>query len=134
MTQPQGFRWLWLPTRLAVYSRDDWRCCACGLEATWEPTRKWSWKSCRSDALSVDHVVPRARGGTNAPENLLTLCVGCNAEKKDRELAAWRPDLVAVVREQIARGIDRQLGRWLAALLDVKWAERERTRCRREAA
>lgn len=29
----------------------------------------------------VDHIVPRAEGGTNDPANLVTLCVACHREK-----------------------------------------------------
>jgi 5-methylcytosine-specific restriction endonuclease McrA len=34
-------------------------------------------------ALEVDHVVPRANGGTNDIENLAAACVECNAGKSD---------------------------------------------------
>lgn len=33
--------------------------------------------------LTVDHVIPLGRGGTNAPENLTVLCDVCNTEKSD---------------------------------------------------
>ena len=35
----------------------------------------------RRPPLDVDHVVPRAEGGTNEPGNLETLCCACHGEK-----------------------------------------------------
>jgi len=34
-----------------------------------------------SDDLTVDHVVPKARGGGDHPSNLAVLCRGCNSSK-----------------------------------------------------
>jgi hypothetical protein len=36
------------------------------------------------DRLTVDHVVPLARGGTNDPTNLQVLCLSCNTRKGAR--------------------------------------------------
>lgn len=34
--------------------------------------------------LTMDHVIPLARGGTSAKSNLVPACLGCNREKKLR--------------------------------------------------
>lgn len=34
--------------------------------------------------LTVDHIVPKAAGGTNDPDNLQVLCRGCNSRKHNR--------------------------------------------------
>jgi len=42
--------------------------------------------------LTVDHLIPRARGGTNASENRVPCCPRCNTLKGDRtddEFIAW---------------------------------------------
>jgi hypothetical protein len=44
--------------RRAVLERDGHRCTVCGC----------------GGSLDVHHIVPRSRGGTNAPSNLVTLC------------------------------------------------------------
>lgn len=48
-----------------VYERDEWRCRFCGTE----------------ERLSIDHIVPLSRGGTNDLDNLQTLCRSCNSKK-----------------------------------------------------
>lgn len=37
-----------------------------------------------TEDLTIDHIVPRVRGGTNDPENLQVLCRSCNSKKGDR--------------------------------------------------
>lgn len=40
---------------------------------------------CRSaEDLTLDHVIPRSRGGQNTWENLVTCCKKCNAKKDNR--------------------------------------------------
>lgn len=36
----------------------------------------------RSKRLTVDHITPRARGGTNTLDNLGVLCLSCNSRKR----------------------------------------------------
>lgn len=53
---------------LEVFARNDYRCVRCGS---------------RSD-LTVDHIIPVSRGGTNDDDNLQTLCRPCNSRKGAR--------------------------------------------------
>lgn len=65
-----------------VFARDLYRCLACGSE----------------DDLTVDHIIPTQDGGTDAFNNMQTLCRGCNARKGDRTASflpgAKRKDIV----------------------------------------
>ena len=47
---------------------------------------------CRGQAATVDHVVPRSRGGADSWENLVACCLRCNGVKGDRtpEEMGWR--------------------------------------------
>jgi 5-methylcytosine-specific restriction endonuclease McrA len=54
-------------SRRAVFARDEYRCQYCGDRAD-----------------SIDHVVPRSRGGPHIWENLAAACRPCNTRKRDR--------------------------------------------------
>ncbi len=54
-------------TRVFVWSRDGGCCTSCGAE----------------DDLQYDHVIPHAKGGGSAPENIQLLCGDCNRAKGD---------------------------------------------------
>lgn len=60
--------------RFAILKRDGYRCQICGANAA------------NGTALEVDHRHPVARGGTNDPANLWTLCATCNNGKSDSSL------------------------------------------------
>jgi 5-methylcytosine-specific restriction endonuclease McrA len=57
-------------SRRAVFTRDGQTCVYCGASAT-----------------SIDHVVPRSRGGTHSWDNVVAACRRCNHQKADRSLA-----------------------------------------------
>lgn len=59
--------------RFEIFARDEFRCVYCGL--VHEP-----------DALSVDHVQPRMRGGDGSHGNVVTACRGCNTLKGSHSL------------------------------------------------
>ena len=45
---------------------------------------------CRGvDHLSIDHLIPVAKGGQNDAENLVLACRTCNSSKKDNDLLTW---------------------------------------------
>lgn len=62
-------------TRRAVFARDAGRCVYCGVAAT-----------------TIDHVVPRSRGGRHVWDNVVAACGRCNHVKADRTLIelGWR--------------------------------------------
>jgi 5-methylcytosine-specific restriction enzyme A len=49
-----------------VFQRDNHQCQSCG----------------RSSKLTIDHIIPLAKGGSNDISNLQTLCTSCNSQKK----------------------------------------------------
>lgn len=62
--------------RFAILQRDTYRCRLCGAAA----------RDGAHVRLEVDHITPRSAGGTNAVENLWTLCFACNRGKGAKEL------------------------------------------------
>ena len=43
--------------------------------------------------LTMDHVVPIAKGGKSTKSNVVPCCKTCNTEKKSRLLTEWQPDI-----------------------------------------
>jgi 5-methylcytosine-specific restriction endonuclease McrA len=58
-------------SRRNIFKRDRFTCQYCGSQPG-------------SEELTIDHVVPRAQGGTSTWENCVLACVECNAHKADR--------------------------------------------------
>ncbi len=56
-------------TRRAIFARDRWTCQYCGRER---------------GKLTVDHVVPRCKGGASSWDNIVTCCAPFNRRKADR--------------------------------------------------
>lgn len=56
-------------SRKNIFRRDNYKCQYCGTTAK---------------PLTLDHLIPRARGGGESWENLVTACVDCNNRKGDR--------------------------------------------------
>ncbi|MGW1840355.1 HNH endonuclease [Streptomyces sp. NPDC002067] len=44
---------------------------------------------CDGPAEELDHVIPLARGGPDAPSNVVAACRSCNASKYTHTLACW---------------------------------------------
>ncbi len=66
-------------TRRNLFKRDRYTCQYCGAQPG-------------THELTIDHVVPRSRGGVSAWENCVLACVGCNRRKAVRtaEESGWR--------------------------------------------
>ena len=43
-----------------------------------------------SNLATLDHVIPRSKGGSNARSNLVLACFACNVERGDTEYHAFR--------------------------------------------
>jgi 5-methylcytosine-specific restriction endonuclease McrA len=54
-------------TRRAVFARDEWTCQYCGSRSN----------------LTVDHVVPKSKGGASSWTNIVASCAPCNRRKGD---------------------------------------------------
>lgn len=87
-------------TRRGVLRRDDHRCGYCG-----------------KSAATIDHVLPRSRGGVDSWENLVACCLRCNNLKSDRTPQEMGWELQPAPRPPhgtawIVRGAERGDPRW----------------------
>jgi 5-methylcytosine-specific restriction endonuclease McrA len=71
----------WRTTVARILKRDQWRCYLDG-----------------KPAISVDHIVPVAEGGTHDDDNLAAICPGCKATKDEQDRRA------GYARHQAQRG------------------------------
>ncbi len=83
-------------TRRNVLRRDRFRCQYCGA----------------ADRLTLDHVMPKSRGGRDTWDNLVAACVPCNNRKGNRtpeeahmplRRKPFRPSHVMFIRDYIGR-------------------------------
>lgn len=87
-------------TRRGVLRRDSYKCAYCGRPAT-----------------TVDHVLPRCKGGKDTWENLVAACFPCNSRKADMTLSqlGWRlKDTPKCPRSSVLfiRGLERVEQDW----------------------
>ena len=54
--------------RNRIYKRDNYECAYCGSKKQ----------------LTIDHIIPKSRGGKNTWNNLISSCLSCNLKKGDR--------------------------------------------------
>jgi 5-methylcytosine-specific restriction endonuclease McrA len=71
-------------SRRALFARDGWRCAYCGTA---------------SGRLTLDHIVPRSRGGESVWENVVTACAPCNHRKGNRTLEEARMELLHLPKQ-----------------------------------
>lgn len=66
------------PTRKAIMFRDGWKCQYCGAHAT-----------------TIDHIIPRSKGGDHTWDNVVAACNPCNSKKSDKflEVLGWDLDI-----------------------------------------
>ena len=87
-------------SRRGVLRRDAHRCGYCG-----------------NSANTIDHVLPRSRGGKDSWENLVACCLKCNNLKGDKTPQEMNWKLRAVPKAPhgvswLVRGIEREMPSW----------------------
>lgn len=60
-------------SRLNLYIRDNYTCAYCGQKFN-------------KNKLSIDHIIPKSKGGATNFENCITACIDCNFKKGDKTL------------------------------------------------
>jgi hypothetical protein len=73
--------------REELFDRDGWRCQYCADRVT-------------EETVTLDHLVPVSKGGTNEPENLVTTCLICNSLKSGRTYEEAAADILSALSER----------------------------------
>jgi 5-methylcytosine-specific restriction enzyme A len=73
--QSRGYGARWDKLRLRILARDSHLCQPCLNTGILKP------------ATQVDHITPKAKGGTDDPDNLQAICDPCHKDKTAREAA-----------------------------------------------
>jgi 5-methylcytosine-specific restriction endonuclease McrA len=84
-----GGNWIRREKRLRIYERDGFRCVWCLRRvATLQDVAKEKHLA----LATLDHLVPRERGGSNEAPNLVTACATCNQDRGTRSAVAYAFD------------------------------------------
>lgn len=101
--------WITNERRLAIYLRDGFVCQWCLLDLHSAPAA----------AISLDHIIPRSKGGTNSSWNLITSCHHCNSvrQDKDHKKFARKNDQAAIrrINSQRRKNINLSLAKSIIA-------------------
>ena len=62
---------MYRPNRRNIFLRDNYSCAYC-------------LRQLNTEELSIDHIIPKSRGGKETWDNLVTACKTCNCSKGDR--------------------------------------------------
>lgn len=84
----------------------------------WE--RKCTYCKAKNVSLQVEHIYPKAKGGTNRISNLCLACEPCNLKKGTQDIAqffAQEPDLLKQIQSQAKRPLKDA-----AAVNSTRWA------------
>ena len=102
-------------TRRGIFTRDQNTCQYCGTIG-------------RRDELTIDHVVPRSRGGRSLWENLVVACAPCNGRKgarlpKEAKMQLIREPRRPSVAELAAAPAADVPASWEAFLGELYWRQ-----------
>lgn len=64
--------------KIKIWQRDKFKCFYCDEDLKWEYENNYPSPNTR---ITVEHLMPKSRGGTNRNENLVTCCRSCNQKQ-----------------------------------------------------
>ena len=79
----------------------------------------------RATKLTLDHLIPRIKGGPDAADNVTYACRSCNASKGPKDMVLWRVSKGRFPAVLVFRRYLKLAARWCedADLMDVPWKD-----------
>lgn len=81
--------WISQHKRLAIYLRDGLSCCYCGSSVT------------DGAQLTLDHLKPYSKGGSNEATNLVTCCGKCNSSRGNRSYTRFAAQVAGYINHGV---------------------------------
>lgn len=81
-----GMNWIRPAKRLAIYLRDGLACSWCGASIE------------DGTQLTLDHLTPHSKGGSNHESNLVTACHRCNSSRGNRSVKTFAKAVAAYLK------------------------------------
>ena len=88
------------PEKWQVYAKCNAKCAICG-------------KYLKFSKMTIDHITPLSRGGTNEISNLQAACSTCNKSKGDMTLDEFYQKMITVVFKSKAQIVKRCIAKML---------------------
>lgn len=128
--------------QLAVWKRDHWTCRYCGAPVFFAPLLKlldgispghgYYHPNGKDGAMlplfqkgwvSVDHIIPHAKGGQDIIENYVTACWGCNLKWLDKTFGQGKPQPKPITQDAKVLGWDGLSSLYLVlpGIKDADW-------------
>lgn len=87
--------WIRRDKRMAIYARDNNSCVYCNSISN----------------LSLDHIIPQSRGGSNDERNLVTSCISCNSSRHNMNIETFisMNSNPKAIRDRIAISVSKRI-------------------------
>lgn len=89
--------WITKTRKYALLDRDDCTCQYCGSKVIKGAQIVAGFSP--KEVATLDHLIPRSKGGDNSNENLVTACMSCNASRKDMPLESFVADVALIISQ-----------------------------------
>lgn len=103
-------------TSRVLFARDKHTCQYCGTHAS---------KLKKGNRLTIDHVLPKSKGGRHDWENVVTSCYHCNLRKRDRTPLEANMKFVHLYKDRAPKKPSSLMFTWGGKVVDKqrKWVE-----------